>query len=119
MNKAGRISLAGCCCRALGQLGLPCVNPGVGARLPSKAAKLCFEQSARPLLGIPWGDVLLYAGFTSFAGSQVGHPARLTGHAGLAGWGMDGPHCATMLWAVPHSSGGLNEPLLDQPRQNV
>lgn len=84
MNKAGRISPAGCCCRALlyGSAGAAMCEPWVGARLPSKAAKLCFEQSAWPLLGIPWGDVLLYAGFASFAGSQVVHPAWLAGH----GW---------------------------------
>lgn len=37
----------------MGQLGLPCVNPGVGVRLPPKAAELCFEQSALASAGIP------------------------------------------------------------------
>lgn len=62
---------------------------------------------------------MLYVGFASFAGSQVLHPTWLAGSQdmqGLAWMGRGQPRCAVMLWAVPRSSGGLNE--LGQPRQN-
>lgn len=106
----------------MGQLGLLCVNPGVGVRLPSKAAKLCFEQSAWPLLRVPQEDALLYVEFASFAGSQVLHPTWLAGSQdtqGLAQMGRGWPSlCLNAEGSALQLWGELNEPLLGQPRQN-